>query len=808
MAETVRVVRPVGFTFVNSNHPGEVLVETAKDRGRVQSTGPECIVYARFELQAPRGMMLTKAELELTAEETWPGSRTMTARLVDASGLQFSKIRYANRPGVAAGSSNVAVTQAGTVRRWVWDVTADAAAAMGGRATWRVTSSDATKRWFKGIRDRKGWPRLVLTFEPFPRTPVNLYPAAMVSVAKPWLSWLGHPAADGVQVQFAAVDDTWSAETGFAAPVYSSGTQPPRGGEMDLATLATAWSGIPIDGALEWSVRQHLPNGWSKWAEPATVPRKAVPVPVITSPPLVEQARNLLTNPSFETNTTGWAGATGVTLSTISNGGEPNSVGATAMLLTTTAPKTAGGGTAIAWTDFITLAPGEPVAFMFHARRGTGGWPGPIYALLRFYDASNNQLAGTDVIGPAGSTVAGSPPSYNTVTVGTAAAPAGTAKVRAFIWAQNDIPSGVSCRIDRCMVWKAPTISLADYFDGDTLPPEVYAWTSTPHGSASTKSGSVTADSSPPIVWTPPAGQTWWQVLVDLVHSADGDAAYDRQDNSGVQRGADGSYAPDMGGDDPGTVYRIRVRTGDDEDRAATPGAPEYGQATRFTTFTPTAGVAGLTTLDAALVPGLPAVDVTWTRSGGTPDQVELTGAGPRVLLPGPDTPSRFWTVPPNRDLTMVGRAVVNGERSNAVQTDTVHTVVTGVWVVDPATGRGFVLSGLELEFGYGSVITTHTPESAAALIHRVSARRGLEGTMIGNITDWPGRTRSDQVDDVWWLRDRPAKPLRLILFDLNVPIVLPDVFPIFDGRTFTTRRTNQHRVHMQLSQRDNKRVS
>lgn len=564
-------------TFVRASKPGsDEFFDTAQDRLRVEAG--EAQTFLRYRIELPLNKIVSTAVLVAhTEEDDFTG--TADARAVEPDSGPYREMTWNTRPNPVAGSADRAATvEGGELRFPVTDDVVAAVSAEQRRVAFRISAGSATKQWLVGPNGGRGWPRLLLTFETAPRVPVDLSPDGVVSKARPWHSWLGHPDAYEIQLQFAAEGATWNATTGFTSPVHDTGAVVREGDFANMAEVSPGWAGLADGDTLDWSVRQHLPAGWSKWAPPATVTRAVIVDPVITNP------------------------------------------------------------------------------------------------------------------------------------------------------------------------------------------------------------GSTTADSSPPVVWTPPPGQTAWQVIVDI----DGD----RQADSGKRPGADNSWTPDMGGDDAGTVYRIRLRTWDDKDRVPMPGDPSFGQDELLTTFTPTPTVAPLSTLQLEQVEGLPAVAVTWSRSSGLPDEVVLRGDGPAVRLDGTESGALVWTFSPNRDLEIEGRAVVNREHSNVARTRSLRTRVTHVWLVDPDTERGCVLSGVDgLSVSYGDVSVVHTPIDAAVLLRRTLALRNIEGTITGRIATWPGRTNRKQVDDVLWLRDRPRKVLRLIMGDLNVPVVCSSLQPLFDPELSTVNQ-------------------
>jgi hypothetical protein len=313
-------------------------------------------------------------------------------------------------------------------------------------------------------------------------------------------------------------------------------------------------------------------------------------------------------------------------------------------------------------------------------------------------------------------------------------------------------------------------------------------------------SGGVSADASPPILWTPPPGQTAWQVLVDLDYRGE---SWDRQSDSGVQPGGDGGWAPTgVGGDDPGTRYRARVRSWDGVVRSPSPGDPEYAESVVEWTWEPSGVIPGVSSTAVTQVGELPAVVVHHTRDA-TPDEIGLLVRTPGLTMKRVYSglePALVWDLPPNRDLAVEVAAVVNGEWSSQMQVVHVRTKVTGLWLVDPETGRGCVLADKNIELAYGAQVASYTPQQAAALVHRTTALRGIAGTVSGRLDVWPGRTADEQQEDLWWLRERPYRTLRLIGGDMNIPVTVTNPAPLWDVES-SFHHTIRHNVSFGVSQ-------
>lgn len=285
--------------------------------------------------------------------------------------------------------------------------------------------------------------------------------------------------------------------------------------------------------------------------------------------------------------------------------------------------------------------------------------------------------------------------------------------------------------------------------------------------------GATDADPTPPLVWDLPADS--FQVLVTRDNRI--------VEDTGVLPGPATTYTPTKGARNPGETLRREVRWFDEYDRAISSGDLPWVSLVQDTTFEPSESVAPMDSSPTVYqVDGTPLVAIETSRTP-LPDEVWF-GWGDSEGTTTEDAGDLLhydWTVPPNTDLEYAVAAVVNNERSVALTT-ALRTKVTDAWLVDAETGRGFVLAGTDgLEVTSGSVVVVNEPISAASLIRRTLVLRDEEGTVAGQITDWPGRTREQQYADALWLRERPERTLRLIVGDLNIPVACNIAKPVFD---------------------------
>lgn len=286
--------------------------------------------------------------------------------------------------------------------------------------------------------------------------------------------------------------------------------------------------------------------------------------------------------------------------------------------------------------------------------------------------------------------------------------------------------------------------------------------------------GAVDADPTPPLSWDLPADSV--QVLI----TRDNQVVEDE-----VVPGPVTTYTPKKGARTPGEVVTREVRWFDGVDRVASIGDPPWVPLVQDTTWTPTATVAPLDSLEVELDVDSPLVIAKAIRAS-LPDAAWFGWDGNEgtVVEVADGLTLRDWTVPPNTEVEYKGRAVVNGEHSEGEAVVTVQTRVTGVWLVDPETERGFRLAGTDgLEVASRELVVVNEPISAAALIRRTLILGDEAGSIRGQFTDWPGRTLEQQREDALWMRQRPERPFRLIMGDLNIPVTTSIGKPVFDAQ-------------------------
>lgn len=253
---------------------------------------------------------------------------------------------------------------------------------------------------------------------------------------------------------------------------------------------------------------------------------------------------NLVSNPSFETNTTGWIPYVASNMS-IARSSAQAFVGSWSLLVTRTAVTSNYGNTAQFNLPLIPGAPGQSYTFSAHIRAGNAA-QNNARIWVRFKMPSGFQDAYSQSITTSTS-------AWQRVSV-TATAPSTTTSVEIYVDTGNDQTVGRTAYVDGVMVTKGST--LYPYFDGATTDTGTmnYSWTGTAHGSTSTYQN-TNYEFVAPFTWsdiTPACNQ------IDIVRGM-------LDASTCTVAVVDPSYDPADNPDSPLKVgKRLRIRTRDD----------------------------------------------------------------------------------------------------------------------------------------------------------------------------------------------------------------------------------------------------
>jgi len=255
--------------------------------------------------------------------------------------------------------------------------------------------------------------------------------------------------------------------------------------------------------------------------------------------------------------------------------------------------------------------------------------------------------------------------------------------------------------------------------------------------------------------------------------------------DSGVFATTTGDYTPPSSVfTDPTAAYTLRVRAWDNVVRDETVGDPAYVQVDQALTYAQDNTIAGVDTMAAVQAKPAPWVDLTWSRAAA-PDGWVVLRNGTEVYRTTDYTDVRVgstnnyawrdWSVAPNRPTTYKVVPIVNGKTGQQGPSVTLTPVGAGFWLADPDTGLDAVLWGNdEGSWAYGEDSTIFNPIGADAPVLVVSSQRGLEGDWSGEAVEVPGYPTVATVEaNLFALKGNPAKVLRMVAGDINIPVQL-----------------------------------
>lgn len=299
---------------------------------------------------------------------------------------------------------------------------------------------------------------------------------------------------------------------------------------------------------------------------------------------------------------------------------------------------------------------------------------------------------------------------------------------------------------------------------------------------------------TPPILWTFSGTQTHSQVRVAL-ESNPKKLLHD----SGKIQTSDNSYTLPKRILRDDQQYRVTVRVWDNVEREATAGDPVYVEAERTFTVAFDATVDAPTALVVAPVPGTPWVDITVARPT-TPDTWTIRRDGVALetdLEAGDLTPAgtigadpawtwRDYTARPEVEHEYLVRAEVNGKLSAGGPSGTITVTSSGIWLADPDTGSEVVLGGLDFDTDQDDNAEVYTVLGSTSVVRTVMGLNGLAGAVRGAwLRTRDGYTWNELEATLYDFKSRPADEFRLVLGDLNIPVVLGDVKIVPSPATF-----------------------
>jgi hypothetical protein len=277
--------------------------------------------------------------------------------------------------------------------------------------------------------------------------------------------------------------------------------------------------------------------------------------------------------------------------------------------------------------------------------------------------------------------------------------------------------------------------------------------------------GSTTGDPTPPITWTAP-GQVSWQVRTF------NDATGAKLDDSGREVDDDaGAWTPTKGIRKVGQETRIVLRVWDDEDRVATPGDPEYAEATLVTELVTASSDPGIASLTATS--GLkPWVRLAWTgeadewqivRDGKHYDRIDGTRHTFTDYLAKPRHTYKYKVLP----VSEAGVGAIS-------PTVTVTPKPAGLWLFD---GSEYVLV---TEYDVAPVWDEQAVEHnilGGAVGRRRIGTPPPRGTVLGRVVDGGLGDMAEMVETALSFKaSSQNRVYRMAWGDKNVPVTIGDL--------------------------------
>lgn len=227
--------------------------------------------------------------------------------------------------------------------------------------------------------------------------------------------------------------------------------------------------------------------------------------------------------------------------------------------------------------------------------------------------------------------------------------------------------------------------------------------------------------------------------------------------------------------------YWLNVRVWDTYDREATVGDPPYIETWVLVTFSDSATTAPI--LTSVSQPGLlPKPRLVWTM-GSAPDNWVILKDGKRVARLDPaDVSSGGGTYTwDSADYTEAFEshtwrvkaivAGVQGPQSNGIA---FTPTLSGVWLVDDATGNGVKLRGTATEDWQRldrSVVYKPIRRQSSVIV--VDGQEGLSGSYSGMLRDETGLTRATALARLESMKDNPTTPVWLLAAELAIKVRL-----------------------------------
>lgn len=301
-------------------------------------------------------------------------------------------------------------------------------------------------------------------------------------------------------------------------------------------------------------------------------------------------------------------------------------------------------------------------------------------------------------------------------------------------------------------------------------------------------SGSSIPDGTPTVQWALSAGsQLAWQAW--FYNSVTGKL----YDSTPYTPGVANSWTPRKGLLNEGDEGTFVVNVWTTDQIVATPGAPDYIEATTEVVFHATASVAGITGL-AATSPGIePAVILSGTRAS-IPDQVvihrdskEIARVAGSSVFSGTQFSFTDVGAPINRTVSYAVACITTGTGQSSYAYASLVPSAVGIWLYNPddLSEKVLILGDDDQENGVTEAAVVHQPLAPAGsddqLSVRVVRRRLVRyqpaGSISGTLADSAGAAVSDSIATLraWAARDA-GNVYRLVLGNLALDVILGDI--------------------------------
>lgn len=296
----------------------------------------------------------------------------------------------------------------------------------------------------------------------------------------------------------------------------------------------------------------------------------------------------------------------------------------------------------------------------------------------------------------------------------------------------------------------------------------------------------VVTEFTPAITWDFTATQTHFQVQVT---SPDGQVLH--HDSGKIKSAVHGYTLPKRVLSD-NQDYRVVVYVWDDVPREGVTGFPSYVASGRVFHVDFDDSIAPPATLEANQLGVTPFIVLEWERDTA-PNSFTIVrndGAGEFALetdiapseCEDPTTPGVYrwidYSVLPARPHTYRVRAEVGGALSDVGPTVSVTMFPQGIWLLDPGTDEFVVLGGKEgISFAAPDNAETYTVLGSLAVVRSVMGLSGLSGTCTNlMLRTREGVTWDEYERRIYRFKERPATTFRLIMGDLNIPVILGNI--------------------------------